>query len=47
MVSPRGSRTAHISQEEDWNFRAKNCQKLGYFCITKMRLGEISLTKKV
>ena len=47
MVFSRGSQTAHISQEEDWNFAAKNCQKLGYLCITKIRLGEISLTKKV
>ena len=24
-ISPRGSRTAHISVEEDWNFSDKNC----------------------
>ena len=38
-ISPSGSRSAHISPEEDWNFSGKNCQKLGCFCITKVRLG--------
>ena len=42
MVSLRGSRRAHITTEEDWNFPVKNCQKLGSFCITKIRLGEKS-----
>ena len=46
-VSPRGSRKAHISPEKDCSFPAKNCSKLGCFCITKMRLGEISSRKKV
>ena len=36
MVSPRGSRRAHISSEEDWNFAGKD------FCITKIGLEEIS-----
>ena len=47
LISPGGSRRAHISPEEDWNFPGKICQKLGCFCITKIRLGEISLRKKV
>ena len=34
------SRRAHISPEEDWNFPGKNCQKLGYFCFTKLRIGK-------
>ena len=46
-ISPSGSRRAHISPEEDWNFTGKNCLKLGCFCITKMRLGEICSRKKV
>ena len=46
-ISPRGSRRAHISPEEDWDFPGKNCWKLGCFCITEIRLGEISSRKKV
>ena len=46
-IFPRGSQKAHTSSEEDWNYFGKNCQKLGYFCITKIRLGEILLKKKV
>ena len=38
-ISPRGFRIAQISPKEDW--------KLGCFCITKIRLGEISWRKKV
>ena len=37
----------HMSPEEDWNFPSKNCYKLGYFCITKIKLGWISSRKKV
>ena len=46
-ISPRGYRRAHISSEEDWKVTSKNCSKLGCFCITKIRLGEISFRKKV
>ena len=42
MISPRGSRRAHISPEEDWNFPGKDYQKLGCFCFAKIRLGVIS-----
>ena len=47
LISPRGSRRAQISPEEDWNFAGKNSQKLGCFCITKKKLGEIFSRKKV
>ena len=47
MTSPVGSRRAHISPEENWNFLGKNCQKLGCFRITNIRIGEISSTKKL
>ena len=46
-ISPSGYRSAHISPEENWNFSGKNCEKLGCFCITKIRPGEISSRKKV
>ena len=46
-IYPRAYRRAHISPEEDWEIASKNCSKLGYFCITKIRLGEISFRKKV
>ena len=46
-ISPRGFRTAHISPKEDWNLPGKNSEKLGCFCITKIRLGEIHSRKKV
>ena len=45
-ISPSGSCKAHISAKEDWNFPGKSCQKSGCFCITKIRLGEISSRKK-
>ena len=46
-ISTSSSRRAHISPEEGWNFPCEHCQKLGCFCITKIRLGEISSRKKV
>ena len=45
--SPSSSWRVHISPEVDWNFPFKNCQKLGCSCIKKIRLGDISLRKKV
>ena len=36
-----------MSPEEDWDFPGKICEKLGCFCIIKIRLGEISSRKKV
>ena len=47
LLSTSGSRRAHISPEEDWNFSGKNCQKLGCFCVTKIRLGEMSSMKNL
>ena len=41
------SRRAHVPPEEDWDFPGKNCLKLACFCITKIRLGEISSRKEV
>ena len=41
-ISPRGFRKAYISPKDNWNLPGKNCEKLGWFCITKIRLGEIS-----
>ena len=37
-----------LSLKEDWNFSGENCQKLGCFCITKIRLkGDIFEEKSV
>ena len=47
LISSRGSQRVHISPEQDWNFPAKNCEKLGCSCIIKIRLGEISCRNKV
>ena len=41
MIYPRGT-GEHTSPEEEWNFTGKDYWKLGCFCITKIRLGEIS-----
>ena len=30
-ISPRCSRRAHISPEEDWNFLGKNCRMFWYY----------------
>ena len=35
MISPRGSRKAHIFPDEDWNFAGKDYQRFGRFCINK------------
>ena len=32
----------HTSPEEDWNLPCKDYYKLGCFCMTKMRLEELS-----
>ena len=46
-ISERLPMSTHIfrSLKEDWNFPSENCQKLGGFCITKIR--EIFSRKKV
>ena len=46
-IALTGSGRANLSPEEDWIFPRKNCKKLGCFCVTKIRLGEISSWKKV
>ena len=41
-----GEHTYFRSLKEHWNFSGKNCQELGCFFITKIRLGEIFSRKK-
>ena len=44
-ISPKCSRRAHVSPEEDWNFPGKNCWKLGCFCINKNKKKKLTVTK--
>ena len=40
MISPRGSRKAHIFPDQDWDFAGKDYQRFGRFCINKNKTRE-------
>ena len=45
-ISTSGSRRAHISPEEKWNFTGENFQKLECFSITKIKARGDSFEEK-
>ena len=48
-ISESLPQNTHISRspKEDWDFSGENRYKLGCFCITKIRLGQIFSRKKI
>ena len=42
-----GEHTYLPISQKNWGFSGENCHKLGYFCIRKIRVGEIFSKKKV